>query len=210
MRIFIAVVMLLVLCTGSLCLSFAAELKPAGISFRYEVLVDSCQVRIIGIENGQSTVMGVIPAMTAKSDSRVRFNTEVPITSIKINPSWKPTPSMRKDPDDRLMKPVKGGQSGNPIGMIAFYLSDADKKMRFVRFHEAPEMPQRNLAMDENGNLKGFRESRGCVGLHRYDMIKLASGLTGQEAASIEALVAAKITCSLPLKYRATVIFLKE
>jgi hypothetical protein len=82
--------------------------------------------------------------------------------------------------------------------------------MKFVRFHEAPEMPQRVLEMDENGNLKGFRESRGCVGLHIHDMIQLASRLTGQETSSIEELIAAKLTCLLPLKYPATVIFLKE
>lgn len=210
MRLLIAIGAVLLLGTGWCRPATAAAGKSSVISYRFEVLVYSCQVRILEVEDGQGTVVGIIPAMTPKSDARVMFDTETPVAAIRINPPWKPTPTMRKDPDDRVLRPARGGQAGNPLGRLALYLSSPYKKMKFVRIHEAPEMPQRELVMDESGNQKGFRESRGCVGLHIHDLAGLAARLSGRGPDEIEKMIEANKTRSLPLKHRATVVYLRE
>jgi hypothetical protein len=118
---------------------------------------------------------------------------------------------MLEDPDERLVsKPFKGGQPGNPIGRIALYPTFTDPRFKYIRIHEAPELPQRKLSPDENGNLRGYRGSHGCVGIYFSDVREIVSHLTGVEEDVIDKLIRSHKSKYLPLKYQATIIFLKE
>lgn len=181
------------------------------IVIRYEVLVESSQLRTVIIEDGIRTIESVMPAVTPEKDSMVPYDIEVSIAFVRVNPPWKPTPEMLEDTDERLvMKPFKGGQPGNPIGRIALYPTFTDPKFKYIRIHEAPELPQRKLLTDENGNLRGYRESHGCVGLYFSDVKAVVSSLTGVEEDGIDKMIHSKKSKYLRLKYQASIIFLKE
>lgn len=180
------------------------------IIIRYEALVESCQLRTVLNVDGNITVEGLIPAVMPEKDSMVPYNIEVPITFIRINPPWAPTPEMLRDPDKLGIKPFKGGQLGNPLGRIALYPDFKDPKFKYIRMHESPELPQRELSQDENGDLIGYRESHGCVGLYISDAKSIAARLTGLDENEINKLIHSRRSKYLPLKYQATIIFLKE
>ncbi|MDD2308239.1 MAG: hypothetical protein PHH91_01510 [Desulfuromonadaceae bacterium] len=191
--------------------SFVECAPPENIVIRYEVLVESSQLRTVIIDDGNRSIESVIPAVTPEEDSMVPFDIEVSIASVRVNPPWKPTPEMLEDPDERLvMKPFKGGEPDNPIGRIALYPTFTDPKFKYIRIHEAPELPQRILSRDENGNLRGYRESHGCVGIFFSDAREVVSHLTGLEKDVIDKLIYSHKSKYLPLKYQATIIFLKE
>ncbi len=194
----------------SLCYSSIKSVPQITSIVRYEILVYSCQLRIVTIDKENRTIEGLIPAVTPKKDSMVPFNIEVPVAAIRINPPWKPTPTMLKDPDERVMKPFKGGQAGNPLGVVAIYPLLKNPKFRYIRLHEAVEMPQRTLTMDDNGNLRGYRESNGCVAIQINELKKMVSRLTGLEEHEIDRLILSQKTRRLPVKHPATIIFLKE
>lgn len=184
---------------------------PENIVIRYEVLVESSQLRTVIIDNGNRTIKSVMPAVTPEKDSMTPFDIEVSIASVRVNPPWEPTPEMLEDPDERLVsKPFKGGQPGNPIGRIALYPTFTDPRFKYIRIHEAPELPQRKLSPDENGNLRGYRGSHGCVGIYFSDVREIVSHLTGVEEDVIDKLIRSHKSKYLPLKYQATIIFLKE
>ena len=73
-----------------------------------------------------------------------------------VNPTWRPTPSMRKS-DPSWPEVVEGGSPNNPLGPRALYLS-----WTYYRIHGTHDT--RKI---------GRRSSNGCVGLYNEHIIEL-------------------------------------
>lgn len=78
------------------------------------------------------------------------------VTRKKVNPSWTPTASMRRE-NPRLPKVVKGGDPRNPMGTRALYLGST-----LYRIHgtDAPWTIGKNV-------------SKGCVRMHNSHVAEL-------------------------------------
>ncbi len=90
--------------------------------------------------------------------AEARWQGVLKVSRKKVNPSWTPTPSMRRD-NPKLPAFVPGGHPRNPMGVRALYLGST-----LYRIHgtDAPWTIGKNV-------------SRGCIRMHNAHVIELYS-----------------------------------
>ena len=95
----------------------------------------------------QSTYM-LFPTSVPLTDDLTRLG-DTEVTDKVVNPTWRPTPSMRER-NPEWPEVVEGGSPNNPLGPLALYLS-----WPYYRIHGTHDT--RKI---------GRRSSNGCIGLY--------------------------------------------
>lgn len=85
-----------------------------------------------------------------------RWSGVLPVTSKRVNPSWTPTPSMRRE-NPSLPSFVPGGHPQNPLGVRALYLGSS---MYRIHGTDAPWTI-------------GQAVSKGCIRMYNSDVLDL-------------------------------------
>jgi lipoprotein-anchoring transpeptidase ErfK/SrfK len=85
-----------------------------------------------------------------------RWSGVLPITSKRVNPSWTPTPTMRRE-NPKLPAYVPGGHPLNPMGVRALYLGSS---MYRIHGTDAPWTI-------------GQAVSKGCIRMYNQDVVDL-------------------------------------
>ncbi|MBP1807040.1 L,D-transpeptidase [Rubellimicrobium aerolatum] len=127
------------------------------------VILCDLQSRALHFWSEDQSVYRLYPTSVPLSEDLTRTGyTEV--VDKKMNPTWRPTPSMRER-NPEWPEVVEGGDPMNPLGTRALYLS-----WQFYRIHGTHDT--RKI---------GRRSSNGCVGLYKehieelYEMARIGT-----------------------------------
>ncbi len=102
----------------------------------------------------QSTYL-LFPTSVPLTDDLTRLG-DTEVTDKVVNPTWRPTPSMRER-NPEWPEVVEGGDPNNPLGPLALYLS-----WPYYRIHGTHDT--RKI---------GRRSSNGCIGLYNEHITQL-------------------------------------
>ncbi len=101
------------------------------------------------------SIYKLYPTSVPLSDDLTRRGRTEVVDKV-VNPSWRPTPAMRKrNPEWPLV--IEGGAPDNPLGVRALYLS-----WQYYRIHGTADT--RKI---------GRKSSNGCIGLYNEQIIEL-------------------------------------
>jgi len=118
------------------------------------VLVD-IQSRALHYWSADERVYKLYPTSVPLTDDLTRLG-RTEVTQKVVNPTWRPTPSMRER-NPEWPEVVEGGDPNNPLGPLALYLS-----WTYYRIHGTHDT--RKI---------GRRSSNGCIGLFNEHIAEL-------------------------------------
>lgn len=121
------------------------------------VILCDIQSRAAHYWSADESVYRLYPTSVPLTDDLTRLGMTEVVDKV-VNPSWRPTPSMReRNPEWPEMIP--GGDPGNPLGPLALYLG-----WQYYRIHGTHDT--RKI---------GRRSSNGCIGLYNEHITELFS-----------------------------------
>ena len=118
------------------------------------ILVD-IQSRALHFWSADQSVYKLYPTSVPVTDDLTRRG-ETSVVDKVVNPTWRPTPSMRER-NPEWPEVVEGGAPDNPLGPLALYLS-----WQYYRIHGTHDT--RKI---------GRRSSNGCIGLYNEHITEL-------------------------------------
>lgn len=118
------------------------------------ILVD-IQSRALHFWSADQSVYKLYPTSVPLTDDLTRRG-ETSVVEKVVNPTWRPTPSMRER-NPEWPEVVEGGSPDNPLGPLALYLS-----WQYYRIHGTHDT--RKI---------GRRSSNGCIGMYNEHITEL-------------------------------------
>lgn len=129
--------------------------QPYFSNLRNGAILCDIQSRALHFWSEDQSIYRLYPTSVPLTDDLTRLG-ETVVVEKRINPPWRPTPSMRER-NPEWPEFVAGGDPMNPLGPMALYLS-----WQFYRIHGTHDT--RKI---------GRRSSNGCIGLFNEHIAEL-------------------------------------
>ncbi len=129
--------------------------RPYFANTRNGVILCDIQSRALHFWSEDESIYRLYPTSVPLTDDLTRLG-ETSVTQKVVNPTWRPTPSMRER-NPEWPEVVAGGDPNNPLGPLALYLS-----WQYYRIHGTHDT--RKI---------GRRSSNGCIGLYNEHITEL-------------------------------------
>jgi L,D-transpeptidase ErfK/SrfK len=129
--------------------------RPYFTNLERGAILCDIQSRALHFWSADQSIYRLYPTSVPLTDDLTRLG-ETSVTDKVVNPTWRPTPSMRQR-NPEWPEVVPGGDPSNPLGPLALYLS-----WQYYRIHGTHDT--RKI---------GRRSSNGCIGLYNEHITEL-------------------------------------
>lgn len=133
----------------------ALDWRPYFANLDRGAILCDIQSRALHFWSADQSTYRLYPTSVPLTDDLTRLG-ETSVTDKIVNPTWRPTPSMRER-NPEWPEVVPGGDPANPLGPLALYLS-----WQYYRIHGTHDT--RKI---------GRRSSNGCIGLYNEHITEL-------------------------------------